>query len=164
MKKYILLFAILIASCSAPIEEPKGSGMWAGDENETFTVGSDEMTEMYLKFIDAHNNRDIETNKSLEAEDIRIDVPDGSRIEGPDAHGEALSAWFESGVDPKWNVFWVMPYIGQPSGQTWIVGGHSLTQTIDGEEVTTVQMIDAQVEDGLFKWAIIYEKQSPNSE
>ena len=45
MKKYILLFAILLASCSAPVEEPKGSGMWAGDENETFTVGSDEMTE-----------------------------------------------------------------------------------------------------------------------
>ena len=122
------------------------------------------MTEMYLKFIDAHNNRDIETIKSLEAEDIRIDVPDGSRIEGPDAHAEALSVWFESEADPKWNVFWVMPYVGQPSGQTWIVGGHSLTQTIDGEEVTTVQMIDAQVEDGLFKWAIIYEKQSPNSE
>ena len=46
MKKYILIFAILLASCSAPVEEPKGSGMWAGDENETFTVGSDEMTEM----------------------------------------------------------------------------------------------------------------------
>ena len=77
MKKYILLFAILLASCDAPVDEPQGSGMWAGDENETFTVGSDEMTEMYLKFIDAHNNRDIETIKSLESEDIRIDVPDG---------------------------------------------------------------------------------------
>ena len=36
--------------------------------------------------------------------------------------------------------------LGSPSGQTWIVAGHSLTQNIEGEEVTVVQMIDAQIE------------------
>ena len=36
MKKYLLLFAILLASCDAPMEEPTGFGFWAGDENETF--------------------------------------------------------------------------------------------------------------------------------
>ena len=29
MKKYIFLFAILLASCDAPVDEPKGSGAWA---------------------------------------------------------------------------------------------------------------------------------------
>ena len=60
MKKIILLFAILIASCNAPVEEPKGSGAWAGDPEETFVVGSDEMTEMFTNFSQAHNDRDIE--------------------------------------------------------------------------------------------------------
>jgi hypothetical protein len=41
------------------------------------------------------------------------------------------------------------------------VAGHSLTQNIEGEEVTVVQMIDAQIENGLIKWAIIYEKKTP---
>ena len=150
MKKIILLFAILIASCNAPVEEPKGSGAWAGDPEETFVVGSDEMTEMFANFIQA-----------LEAEDIRIDLPDGTSINGAENHGEALASWFESDQNPQWSPFWVMPYVGSPSGQTWIVAGHSLTQNIEGEEVTVVQMIDAQIENGLIKWAIIYEKQSP---
>ena len=161
MKKIILLFAILVASCNAPVEEPKGSGAWAGDPEETFVVGSDEMTEMFANFIQAHNDRDIEAIQALEAEDIRIDLPDGTSINGAENHGEALASWFESDQNPQWSPFWVMPYVGSPSGQTWIVAGHSLTQNIGGEEVTVVQMIDAQIENGLIKWAIIYEKQSP---
>ena len=43
MKKYIFLFAILLASCDAPVDEPKGSGSWAGEPEETFVVGSDEI-------------------------------------------------------------------------------------------------------------------------
>ena len=49
MKKYIFLFAILLASCDAPVDEPKGSGAWAGDGDETFVAGSDEMTEHVCK-------------------------------------------------------------------------------------------------------------------
>ena len=78
MKKYIFLFTILLASCNAPVDEPKGSGAWAGDPEETFVVGSDEMTDMFANFIQAHNDRDIEAIKALEAEDIRIDLPDGT--------------------------------------------------------------------------------------
>jgi len=34
MKKYILLFAILLASCDAPVNEPQGSGYWAGGDGD----------------------------------------------------------------------------------------------------------------------------------
>ena len=78
-----------------------------------------------------------------------------------EAYKSGIFPWFESDQNPQWSPFWVMPYVGSPSGQTWIVAGHSLTQNIEGEEVTVVQMIDAQIENGLIKWAIIYEKQSP---
>ena len=40
------------------------------------------MTEMFANFIQAHNDRDIEAIKALEAEDIRIDLPDGTSING----------------------------------------------------------------------------------
>ena len=61
MRNYILLLAILFASCDAPVEETKGFGFWLGDENETFVAGPSETTELYNKFIDAHNQKDIET-------------------------------------------------------------------------------------------------------
>ena len=44
MKKFILLFAILLASCNAPVEEPTGSGDWAGgDGHEKCVNASDEL-------------------------------------------------------------------------------------------------------------------------
>ena len=53
MKNYILLFAILFASCETPVDKLQGFGFWAGDEEETFIAGPSETTEMYNKFIDA---------------------------------------------------------------------------------------------------------------
>ena len=47
MKKYILLFAILLASCDAPTE-PSGSGYWVvGDVEEKFVNASDDYTDIY---------------------------------------------------------------------------------------------------------------------
>ena len=70
MKKYILLVSILFASCDMPIEEVKGFGFWLGDENETFVAGPSETTDLYNKFIDAHNQKDMETIESMLSEDI----------------------------------------------------------------------------------------------
>ena len=60
MRKYILLFSILFASCETPMEETKGFGFWLGDENETFVAGPSETTDLYNKFIEAHNQKDID--------------------------------------------------------------------------------------------------------
>ena len=61
MKKYILLFAILLASCDAPVEEPQGSGYWAGgDGNEKFINASDDYTDTFKEWLEAHNEKDIE--------------------------------------------------------------------------------------------------------
>ena len=58
----------------------------------------------------------IEISKLLrlyEAEDISIDLPDGTSIEWMlTDHGEALASWFESDQNPQWSPFWVMPYVG----------------------------------------------------
>ena len=60
MKKYILLFSILLVSCNAPVEDPQGSGYWAGgDGNEKFVNASDVLTETYSKWVEAHNNKTL---------------------------------------------------------------------------------------------------------
>ena len=48
MKKYIILFLILLASCNAPVNEPQGAGYWIGDDgNEKYVIASDELTGGY---------------------------------------------------------------------------------------------------------------------
>ena len=61
MKKYIILFSILLASCNAPVNEPQGAGYWiGGDGTEKYVIASDELTEIYSNWIEAHNNKDID--------------------------------------------------------------------------------------------------------
>ena len=96
MKKYILLFAILLASCDAPIEEPTGSGYWVvGDVEEKFVNASDDYTDIYTAWLDAHNDKDLEKVLSYETEDVRLELPDGTVIEGKEAHAQALENYFE---------------------------------------------------------------------
>ena len=86
MRNYILLLAILFASCDTPMEETKGFGFWLGDENETFVAGPAETTNLYNKFIDAHNQKDIEAVASMLSEDLVIYHSDGRTVAGKSAH------------------------------------------------------------------------------
>ena len=130
MKKIILMLALLALGCDAPVIE--GQGFWAGQEgDETFVAGPSETTDLYNKFIDAHNDRDIETIKSLLSEDLVILHSDGSIVEGRDAHIEALQSWFDE-TNPTFNPFWGMPYVGVNNGETWMIAAHNSKTTLDG--------------------------------
>jgi len=153
MKKLILILALLAMGCDAPVE---GSGFWLGDENETFVNASDETTETYKKWLQAHNDEDIETILSLETDDVRIDLSSGRVISGAEEHAEALSNYFESG-DPEWNLYWAMPYKGVVNDEVWIIAG----QVVRNNESTVQRMIDAQFKEGKISRVIVYDKTPP---
>jgi len=158
MKKLILILALLTMGCNAPVE---GSGFWLGDENETFVNASDEHTETYKKWLQAHNDKDIETILSLETDDVRIDLPSGMVISGAEAHAEALSNYFES-ADPEMNLFWAMPYKGVVNGEVWIIAGQVVTShELPPNENTVQRMIDAQFKEGKISRVIAYDKTPP---
>ena len=164
MKKYIILFSILLASCNAPVSEPQGAGYWiGGDGTEKYVVASDELTEIYSNWIEAHNNKDIDAILSLQTDSIRIALSNGNVIEGKDAHAEALSNYFTT--DPNWNMYWALPYKAVSKGEEWIIAGQYVTNTsADGEETAVQRMIDAQFVDGLLNWVIVYDKQPPSQD
>ena len=55
MKKlFILIFAVTFTACNAPVE-PQGAGFFTGAPGEKYVVGSDDITDAWVKFIDAHN-------------------------------------------------------------------------------------------------------------
>ena len=158
MKKLILILALLTMGCNAPVE---GSGFWIGDENETFVNASDETTETYKKWLQAHNDKDIETILSLETDDVRIDLPNGMVISGAEAHAEALSNYFES-ADPEMNLYWAMPYKGVVNGEVWIIAGQVVTShALPPNENTVQRMIDAQFKEGKISRVIAYDKTPP---
>tara|TARA_S200000501_G_C20782882_1_gene725861 strand:+ start:675 stop:1166 length:492 start_codon:yes stop_codon:yes gene_type:complete len=159
MKKYILLVSILFASCDMPMEEVKGFGFWLGDENETFVAGPSETTDLYNKFIDAHNQKDMETIESMLSEDIVIYHSDGRTVEDKSAHLDAIQVWFDQS-DPSFNSFWGMPYKGVNNGETWMIAGHQTLTTVDGVETSVGTMLDIQFTDGLVSIIIVYDRQT----
>ena len=140
--------------------EQEGAGFFVNEPGEKFVVGSDETTDVWMKYIDAHNNGDVEAIMAMESDSIQIMGPDGSQIKGKEAHAAFLKGWFES-ADPKWQVYWAMPYKGVTGGAEWIIAGHNTTSTVDGVKTTVLDMIDGKIQDGLVELFYVYQMKIP---
>ena len=140
--------------------EQEGAGFFVNEPGEKFVVGSDETTDVWMKYIDAHNNGDVEAIMAMESDSIQIMGPDGSQIKGKEAHAAFLKGWFES-ADPKWQVYWAMPYKGVTGGAEWIIAGHNTTSTVDGVKTTVLDMIDGKIQDGLVELFYVYQLKVP---
>ena len=72
MKKlFILTFALILTACNAPAD-PVGSGFFAPMEGEKFVTGSDETTDIWVEYIEAHNNQDMDKIMSMNSDSIYI--------------------------------------------------------------------------------------------
>ena len=166
MKK-LFLFAVALAfvSCAMPAEEVevKGVGFFTPLPGETFIAGSDEITEIWNKYLEAHNNGDIESIKSMSADSIYVLGPDGTELRTKEEQAALLEGWFAA-ANPKWEAYWAMPYKSVPSGADWIIAGHTVTETIDGEEKVTLQMIDGEIKDGKVERFFVYAATPPARE
>tara|TARA_B100000497_G_C7695845_1_gene424993 strand:+ start:228 stop:758 length:531 start_codon:yes stop_codon:yes gene_type:complete len=165
MKKIIIVLAVIISACNPQVEketakEQKGAGFFLPLEGEKFIVASDSLTEVWMNYIKAHNDRDLETIMSMNTDSISIEDQDGRLIQGNEMHIAALESWFTA-EDPKWEVYWAMPYKAVNGGEEWIIAGHQVTVTIDGKEKVQLQMIDGQIENGKIKQFYIYSRGIP---
>jgi hypothetical protein len=167
MKKIILILAVIITACNVPVEvnneASEGAGFFLPQPDEKFVVGSDDITNVWKKYIDAHNKRDFESILAMESDSLLIVGPIGNRISGKSAHKEALSAWFEA-EEPKWNMYWAMPYKGVSGGEEWIIAGHTVTTKVDGKIVEQNHMIDAKISDGKVELFYVYAQDIPVKE
>ena len=162
MKKYIWLVAILFAACAEQNQEPKTAGYFIQDEEQSYMIGSDETTDFIKKWANAHNERDMGSILSMEKSDIKIDLPDGTVINGKDEHSKVLESFFANNV--TWTPYWILPYTAVKGQKTWVIAGFSLTSNVDGEENVVLHMGDIQLEDGLVSRIIVYENQRPKKE
>ena len=168
MKKSILavvMTAVLISCTNAPCPEaaPKAIGHENSDDGTKIPLYSGDLSTVAIweKYITAHNERDLETIKSLNAvEGFKVYGPTGQVIDGADAHIEFLTAWFAD-ANPKWKTSYLIEneYTNKKGElRQWVTSGHGVTLTVEGEEVKLGQVHDALIVDGKIQMFYVTER------
>ena len=153
----LLVTAVLIScntSVKTEIKTSKDSiGYEIQDDGTKVPLYGGDMSNLAVleSYIKAHNDRDLETIKSLNGDkDFKVYGPDGKVIEGSEAHIEFLANWFEE-ASPKWVTNYLIENeLTNNKGELrqWVTSGHEVTLTVDGEEVKFGQVIDARISNG----------------
>jgi uncharacterized protein YacL (UPF0231 family) len=168
MKKSILavvMTAVLISCTNAPCPEaaPKAIGHEISDDGTKIPLYSGDLSTVAIweKYIAAHNERDLETIKSLNAvEGFKVYGPTGQVIDGADAHIEFLTSWFAD-ANPKWKTSYLIENeFTNTKGELrqWVTSGHGVTLTVEGEEVKLGQVHDALIVDGKIQMFYVTER------
>tara|TARA_B100001248_G_scaffold124858_1_gene93673 strand:- start:74 stop:580 length:507 start_codon:yes stop_codon:yes gene_type:complete len=164
MKNLNFMFLFLIFSCSGT---PDLASTNIGFENEgestyDITAGESASTAVVSSFINAVNQRDMETMRNLQFEDIVIYGPEGN-IEGVDQHITAFDGFLKTYPDANWKIKWSMSsnVVKDDVVENWVTT--NLLLTFGEGEVSEV--VDANIVDGKIKTIYLYTgQQKMNSE
>ena len=93
------LIAVILISCQASKQkkieqsnEPTVIGYEFNDEGKKLNIiaGDVAMTDIYLEYIQAHNEKDLTKISEIDMDDIVVRAANGSLINGSDSHAEQL--------------------------------------------------------------------------
>tara|TARA_B100001939_G_scaffold13156_1_gene11392 strand:- start:378 stop:896 length:519 start_codon:yes stop_codon:yes gene_type:complete len=172
MKRILLIFtaSLFVFSCNQPTNDCNcefGYTIWGEDSRDTLVPGDLTHQEIWDKYIEAHNERDVETIAMMDSDTIKIWGPRGEYIEGKEAHIEFLNQWFKD-ADPKWSTFFSMPSKTKGNAEKdagWVTSGSIVNMKVDEQEIRVNQAIDAYISDGLIQRFFVYERaEVPESE
>ena len=171
------LFAVLAFSLSFSVlaghheaEEMKKATVIGTAISEDGTLnpllaGDTEKQQIWLDYIEAHNDRDLEKIAEINAGDWEGYVPDGSVIKGSSAHIEWLKNWFASSDNPQWRVKWMIANDGvnaEGATETWLTTGNDITfNDANGDEVTEHHVHDIRFAGDEIKRVNVYSRLSP---
>ena len=123
--------------------------------------GNMETVAVWEKYIKAHNERDIETIKGLNAEKgFKAYGPRGEIIDGTKDHVAFLNQWFADN-NPKWvTKYSIANEFTTKEGilKQYVTSGHDVTLVVDGKEVKVNQVHDALIEDGKIQTFYVNER------
>lgn len=123
--------------------------------------GNMETVAVWEKYIKAHNERDIETIKGLNAEkDFKAYGPRGEIIVGTKDHVAFLNQWFADN-NPKWvTKYSIANEFTTKEGvlKQYVTSGHDVTLVVEGKEVKVNQVHDALIVDGKIQTFYVNER------
>ena len=122
--------------------------------------------QIWIDYIQAHNDRDFEKIAAMNAEDFRGIAAHGEVVEGSGAHTAFLQNWIAA-EEPRWRVWWVIANDGENSEgamEEWLATGNVVTtQGTDGEPVRTYETVDVLLQDGKIKLLNVAAQKMPQS-
>lgn len=172
MKNYIYLFILLLVAfgCqntavtpvadAGPIEI--GSALMDGTTEMTpIVVGNTDNQAVWLDYIDAHNERDLDKIAEINAEGWEGYTAQGSVLKGTEAHIEALDNWFKT-ASPKWEVKWMIANAAKNKDgamEQWLTTGNDYTDIdADGNPIFEYNVHDILFVDGKIKKINVYSR------
>ena len=125
-------------------------------------TGGDLNTEqVWLDYVQAHNDKNLEKIAELNHPEWEGFLPDGRTLKGTDAQIELLKTWFETS-NPKWEVQWMITNDSKnEKGEMthWLTTGNTYTDTdADGNEVLEHHIHDMEFVDGKIKKINVYSR------
>ena len=171
MKK-LLLITVISASlmfCQSPKEKA------SENSNETTVIGYEFneageklnliggdvlITDIYLRYIQAHNDKNVSKIYEMDTEDIIIKASNGAVFNGRDSHKEQLEAWFASS-DPIWSVKWMVANTLQGKdgeNESWLTTGVDKVEMVAGNSVKKHHVLDVHFVDGKVKELHVYDR------
>ena len=162
----IVMTAVLIScntTAKVEVNTPKAIGYEIEDDGSKTPLYAGDMSNaaIWETYIKAHNKRDLETIKSLNAEKgFKAYAPNGQVIEGTEAHIAFLANWFAD-ADPKWKMGYLIENeFTNKKGELrqYVTSGHELTLTVDGKEVKLGQVHDALISNGKVQMFYVTER------
>jgi len=121
---------------------------------------------IWVDYVEAHNQRDLDAIRKTNADDFEGRAPNGAIIKGSDAHIDFLEDWFASS-NPKWEYnFAIANDVPQADGTAhhWVTSSYTVTQTVDGKEMVTEEMIDTRIENNKVKYILAASRLVPAEE
>ena len=167
MKKLFLLtlISILMFSCETTVVEgmelgPAPGYLVAQDGSKIDARDADPSNlAIWEKYIEAHNNKDFETISTMNHDSIVVNLYDGQNLFGSEAHLDLLKGYMEE-YNPTFNTFF--SYTMHVDGQVgdWVITGHQIDQTVDGEEQSLSDILDVFIVDEKIRRIIVYRKEN----
>ena len=132
------------------------------DDGVTLNIHAGDLAtvEIWVNYLNAHNDRDLAAIGKADAEDFKGWAPNGLVIDGPAAHAAFLKEWFTTS-SPKWEyMYGIANNVTAEDGsiQQWVTSGVKVTDSAGGEEVISHQIVDARIENGKVKMLLVYAR------
>ena len=134
-------------------------GYEISDNGEKLDIiaGDPSLVKIWVDYVEAHNQRDLEAIDKTNAEDLVGKAPNGVIVNGSDEHAAFLKNWFETS-NPSWEFVYAMANdVPQPDGEIhhWVTSSYKVTDIIDGKEVVARESFDVRIEDNKIKEIIV---------
>jgi len=127
-------------------------------------VGDTNNEQIWIDYIQAHNDRNLDKISEINADDWEGYTPDGNVVKGNDAHIEFLDNWFKTS-NPQWKIKWMIANAAENEDgimTQWLTTGNDYTNIDEeGNELLEHHVHDIQFTNGKIKRINVYSRSKP---